>query len=45
MVEAMTDYQFRKLIQMVLTIMEKSDNLEEATNLIRSLLDKEENTN
>ena len=40
---AMTDYQFRKLIQMVLTIMEKSDDLEEATKLIKALLDKEPN--
>jgi hypothetical protein len=40
MEEIMTDYQFKKLLQMVLEIMKSSENLEEATCKIEALLEK-----
>ena len=37
----MTDFQLRKLLQMVLTILRKSNNLDEAIKEIEQLLAKE----
>jgi len=39
--DIMTDFQFRRLLEMVLAILEKSDSLEEATNQIRKLAAKD----
>ena len=38
----MTDFQFRKLLRMVLIILKKSKSLEEAIEDIRELASKEE---
>jgi aspartate oxidase len=38
----MTDFQFRKLMQMVLAIMKKSDNLEEAIKEIEVIASQED---
>ncbi len=38
--EGMTDFQFKKLLQMVLTILKKSANLEEAIKEIEQLSDE-----
>ena len=40
----MTDFQFRRLLEMVLTILKKSDNLEEAIQEIEKLAAKESET-
>jgi len=39
--EQMTDFQFRRLLEMVLAILKKSDNLEEAIAEIEKLAAKE----
>jgi aspartate oxidase len=41
----MTDFQFRKLMQMVLAIMKKSDNLEEAIKEIEIIASQEDKEN
>ena len=41
MSEQMTDFQFRKLLAMVLTILKKSDNLEDAIKEIEKLAENE----
>ena len=38
----MTDFQFRRLLQMVLTILKKSENLEKAIKDIEKLASKDE---
>ena len=40
MEERMTDYQFKKLLEMVLTILKKSKDLDEAIKEIEALLNK-----
>jgi len=42
---AMTDFQFRKLLQMVLAILKKSANLEEAIKDIEKFVSKDESEN
>lgn len=44
MKEQMTDFQFRRLLEMVLAILRKSDNLEEAIKEIEKLAAKEGET-
>jgi len=39
--EQMTDFQFKKLLEMVLVILNKSENLEEAKKEIEALLNDE----
>ncbi len=39
MEENMTDYQFKKLIQMVLMILEKSSSLDEAIAEVKKLME------
>ena len=38
----MTDFQFRKIIQMVLVILERCNNLQDAVEQIRLLLKKDD---
>ena len=38
--EKMTDYQFKKIIQMVLSILKKCSSLDEAIKEIEALLEK-----
>ena len=42
MEKVMTDFQFRKIIQMVLAILERSKDLQDAVEQIKNLLKKEE---
>ena len=44
MAEQMTDFQFRRLLEMVLAILKKSNNLEEAIEEIEKLATKEPET-
>jgi len=39
--EHMTDFQFRKFLEMVLTVLRKSDNLESAIKEIEKLAEQE----
>ena len=39
--EKMTDYQFKKIIELVLSIVENSKSLDEAIEKIKKLLEKE----
>jgi len=41
--EQMTDFQFTKILQMVLKILKGSDDLQDATKQIEELLQKEQN--
>jgi len=42
MEKVMTDFQFRKIIQMVLAILERSKDLQDAVDQIKQLLKKDE---
>jgi len=43
MEKVMTDFQFKKIIQMVLAILERSTDLQDAVDQINKLLKKDDN--
>jgi len=42
MEKVMTDFQFRKIVQMILAILERSRDLQDAVEQIKNLLKKDE---